>query len=329
MRTGVTALHPRGRAGPGDPWVAGCALAERQRRDDRARLDRRGGHADGPDLPDEHPRGRDRATPAIVALDRRARIPTRRAWLLPVASETWDGYLNDINGGHVTEAVGVACARRRARRAVEEGSVGGGTGMNCYDFKGGSGPPRVRASGTTYTVGVFVQANFGAREELTIAGVPVGAALATTTRWRTSSPRRAPAPSWPIVATDAPLLAHQCSALARRVTLGAGRTGTAGSHFSGDLFLALSTGNPRAFPTNPRRSTARPATGCARCASSLGRPGPVLRGGRPGHRGGDPQRARRQRGDDRAGRSPHARAPPGSRRRAAAPRALLRNTLPA
>ena len=190
------------------------------------------------------------------------------AWLLPVASETWDGYLNDINGGHVTEAVVVAALDAARGGPVEEGSVGGGTGMNCYDFKGGSGTASRRVG--EHTVGVFVQANFGDREELTIAGVPVGAALADDNPMADFFAPPGSGSIVAVVATDAPLLAHQCSALARRVTTGVGRTGTAGSHFSGDLFLALSTGNPRRSRRTRRRSTARPATGCAPCASSPG-----------------------------------------------------------
>ncbi len=183
------------------------------------------------------------------------------AWLLPVAAETWDGYLNDINGHHVTEQTGIAALEAAASGPVAEGSVGGGTGMNCYQFKGGSGTSSrlVGYAGAQYTVGVFVQANFGAR-----AG--------TQPRRRASRPaghRRQPdggALRWPrgrgppgagsviaIVATDAPLLPNQCKALARRVTLGLARTGTTGSHFSGDLFLAFSVANPGAITPGDRR----------------------------------------------------------------------------
>jgi L-aminopeptidase/D-esterase-like protein len=172
------------------------------------------------------------------------------AWLLPVAGETWDGYLNDINGHHVTEEATVAALESAVHEPIDEGSVGGGTGMNCYEFKGGSGTASrlVDYAGTTYTVGVFLQANFGAREELRIAGVPVGEALAD------DNPMReylvAPSGSGSCIAvvlTDAPLLPGECQALARRVSLGLARTGTTGSHFSGDLFLAQSVGNPGAF----------------------------------------------------------------------------------
>jgi L-aminopeptidase/D-esterase-like protein len=172
------------------------------------------------------------------------------AWLLPVAAETWDGYLNDINGRHVTEDSVIAALEAAGPGPIEEGSVGGGTGMNCYQFKGGSGTASrlVQYAGSTHTVGVFVQANFGARRELVLAGVPLGDALAD------DNPMAEFAEAPPgggsviaVVATDAPMFPHQCKALARRVTLGLARTGTSGSHFSGDLFLAFSTANPGAF----------------------------------------------------------------------------------
>jgi L-aminopeptidase/D-esterase-like protein len=176
------------------------------------------------------------------------------AWLLPVAAETWDGYLNDINGHHVTEAHVIAALQAATTGPVEEGSVGGGTGMNCYQFKGGSGTASrtVLNAGTRYTVGVFVQANFGARRELTIAGLRLGSEL------QEDNPMAdfiiAPPGAGSVIAivgTDAPLLPHQCAALARRVTSGLARTGTSGSHFSGDLFLAFSTANPGAFSNMP------------------------------------------------------------------------------
>ena len=134
---------------------------------------------------------------------------------------------------------------------IEEGSVGGGTGMICYEFKGGNGTASrvVDYRGTSYTVGVFLQANFGSREELTLGGVRLGRLLADG-RPGVAGRRRAAAGAGSviaIVATDAPLLPHQCSAMARRVTHGIARTGTISSHFSGDLFLAFSTANPGGF----------------------------------------------------------------------------------
>ena len=126
----------------------------------------------------------------------------------------------------------------------------GGTGMNCYQFKGGSGTASrlVPFVGQEYTVGVFVQANFGRRPELVLAGIPLGEALAAD---NPMADRFAAPPGSgsviALVATDAPLISHQCQAFARRVTAGLARTGTSGSHFSGDLFLAFSTANPGAF----------------------------------------------------------------------------------
>ena len=180
-------------------------------------------------------------------------------WMLPVVAETWDGYLNDINGSHVTVHHAMAAIAAAAGGAIEEGSVGGGTGMNCYAFKGGSGTASriVDYGHRSYTVGVFLQANFGSRHELNIAGVPLGDELAG------DNPMEAYFRGGPtgagscigVIATDAPLLPGQCKALARRVPLGLARTGTSGSHFSGDIFLAFSTANPDAltgrFPQGP------------------------------------------------------------------------------
>jgi L-aminopeptidase/D-esterase-like protein len=170
-------------------------------------------------------------------------------WLLPVVAETWDGYLNDINGNHVTVEHAVAAIDAAAEGAVEEGSVGGGTGMNCYAFKGGSGTAsrKVAFGSQSYTVGAFVQANFGARHELTIGGTWLGETLAGDNPMEDFYAKPGSGSVIAIVATDAPLLPGQCKALARRVPLGLARTGTSGSHFSGDLFLAFSTANKGAL----------------------------------------------------------------------------------
>ncbi len=163
---------------------------------------------------------------------------------LPVAGETYDGWLNDINGFHVHDRHVFAALDAAAGGPLEEGSVGGGTGMICYGFKGGSGTAsrRLGHDGQSYVAGVFVQANFGRRPELMIAGRWVGRQL------------EAPVPARPgagsiiaVVATDAPLLPHQLKRLARRVGLGIGRSGTFGHHGSGDIFLAFSTANAAAL----------------------------------------------------------------------------------
>ena len=186
-----------------------------------------------------------------------------RQWLLPVVGETWDGYLNDINGRHVTAAAAQAALRAARSGPIVEGAVGGGTGMTCYGFKGGSGTAsRTVAFGATqHVVGAFVQANFGSRHELTIAGVPFGERLCDDNPEQTSEWFAPPGSGSVIVivATDAPLLPGQCKALARRVPLGLARTGTTGSHFSGDIFLAFSTANPGALSGTLTAAGAQPA----------------------------------------------------------------------
>lgn len=249
VRTGVTAIHPRGRANPGDPCAAGHHSQNGNGEMTGVSWINESGTMAGPIcVTNTHAVGV--AHGSIVRWTAIHHPDVAEAWLLPVAAETWDGYLNDINGGHVTEAVGVAALERAASGPIEEGSVGGGTGMNCYEFKGGSctSSRLVEYGGTTYTVGVFLQANFGARAELTIAGVPLGEGLADDNPMAEAFSAPSGAGSCiGLVVTDAPLLPDQCRAFARRVTLGLARTGTTGSHFSGDLFLAVSTANPGAF----------------------------------------------------------------------------------
>ena len=249
VRTGVTAIHPRGRAEPGDPFAAGFHSQNGNGEMTGVSWIEESGTAAGPiAITNTHAVGIAHA--GVVAWTVKHHPAVADAWLLPVAAETWDGYLNDINGGHVTVEVAVRALESASTGAVEEGSVGGGTGMNCYAYKGGSGTAsRTLAYGDErHVVGVFVQTNFGVRRELTIAGVPMGEALADDDpiAEHFSAPPGAGSVI-AVVATDAPLLPDQCDALARRVTLGLARTGTAGSHFSGDLFVAFSIGNPGAF----------------------------------------------------------------------------------
>ena len=172
----------------------------------------------------------------IAAAQRRQDAPD---WSLPVVAETWDGLLNDIDGFHVRDRHVFAALEAAASGPVAEGNVGGGTGMVCHGFKGGIGTAsRVTKDG--HVVGVLVQANHGRRTRLTIAGVPIGKEL---------GPDSTPGPTKPdgsiivVVATDAPLLPHQCARLAQRATFGIARTGGAGENSSGDLLLALATGN--------------------------------------------------------------------------------------
>lgn len=254
VRTGVTGIHPRGPAGAGDPVAAGfCSQNGNGEMTGVSWIAESGTFSLPVAITSTHAVGIAHA--GIVAWTGRHHPELGDNWSLPVAAETWDGYLNDAGGHHVTEQAVIGALEAAAAGPVEEGSVGGGTGMNCYQFKGGNGTASrlVGYAGTGYAVGVFLQANFGTREELTVAGVPLGRMLAG------DNPMAAAAAAPPgagsviaIVATDAPLLPHQCSALARRVTIGLARTGTTGSHFSGDLFLAFSTANPGGFtPYDP------------------------------------------------------------------------------
>jgi len=165
------------------------------------------------------------------------------AWGLPVAAETYDGFLNDINGHHVTvESVFTALDRASGGR-IEEGSVGGGTGMIAFGFKGGSGTASriVRRGGQAWTVGTFVQANFGDVKNFSIRGRRFGAELSALLVEAKASIEKGSIIA--IVATDAPFLPHQMKRLARRVPLGIALTGGFGYHSSGDIFLAFSTAN--------------------------------------------------------------------------------------
>jgi D-aminopeptidase len=160
------------------------------------------------------------------------------AWSLPVVGETFDGFLNDIRAQHVTaEHVREALAAASGNR-VDEGNVGGGTGMVCHGFKGGIGTASRAVDGSM--VGVLVQANYGRRNRFRVDGAPVGELIGD----RIPEPARGESGSIiGIVATDAPLLPHQCDRLAQRAGLGVGRMGGTGAHSSGDLFFAFATGN--------------------------------------------------------------------------------------
>jgi L-aminopeptidase/D-esterase-like protein len=160
---------------------------------------------------------------------------------IPVVAETWDGVLNDIMGDHITEPDVFSALNGAASGALAEGNVGGGTGTTCFGYKCGTGTSSRIVDGG-FTVGAIVQANHGARRRLIIAGVPVGLAL---TKSGDPASREGPKNSVIVVfATDAPLLPHQLKALAKRATVGIGRTGGIGEFYSGDLFLAFSTANP-------------------------------------------------------------------------------------
>lgn len=254
-RTGVTAIFPRGKHDAASACAAGIAVLNGNGELTGRSWIEEAGQLQAPiAITNSHAVGTvHRGIDTWMA----ANYPLAAAqWMLPTVGETWDGYLNSINAETITsehahEALGSATSG-----PIAEGNVGGGTGMNCYGFKGGTGTASrvVRSGERAWTVGVLLQANFGSRKELRIAGRRLGRDSAAqnpmdTSGWfaRETDAGRSSTPGAGsvivIVATDAPLLPGQCEALARRVPLGLARTGTTGSHFSGDIFLAFSTAN--------------------------------------------------------------------------------------
>ncbi|HJU56115.1 MAG TPA: P1 family peptidase [Pyrinomonadaceae bacterium] len=169
---------------------------------------------------------------------------------LPVVAETWDGFLNDINGFHVRKEHVFQALDSAKSGKVAEGNVGGGTGMVAHGFKGGTGTSSrvLRAEEGGYTVGVLVQANYGRRDLLRIAGVPVGKEI-TDLRPQEGKPDEGQGSIIVVVATDAPLLPHQLKRIIKRVSLAVGVMGGRGEDSSGDIFIAFSTANPEASKT--------------------------------------------------------------------------------
>jgi D-aminopeptidase len=250
VRTGVTAILPRGHASLNDPVYAGFfSLNGNGEMTGTAWVDE-SGFLEGPIIiTNTHSVGV--ARDAVIAWRVRhgAADKTGYWWSLPVVGETWDGWLNDINGFHVKPEDVWHALDSAHGGALEEGSVGGGTGMVCYEFKGGNGTASrkvdIRPQGAgkdnaaqNFVVGVFLQANFGRRAQLTIAGTPVGKEIPGDVYKQESGSCIA------VVATDAPLLPNQLKRLARRVSLGLARTGAISGNGSGDLFIAFSTANP-------------------------------------------------------------------------------------
>jgi L-aminopeptidase/D-esterase-like protein len=264
VRTGVTAILPRGHASLNDPVYAGFfSLNGNGEMTGTAWLEE-SGFLEGPIvITNTHSVGV--ARDAVIAWLVKQRTGSQTLWSLPVVAETWDGWLNDINGFHVKPEDVWHALDTAHGGAIEEGSVGGGTGMICYEFKGGNGTAsrkveikigRASPAGTaeesasaprTFIVGVFLQANFGRRPQLIIAGVPVGQKIPGQVYKQESGSCIA------VVATDAPLLPNQLKRLARRVSLGLARTGTISGNSSGDLFIAFSVANPNA--ANPDQVT--------------------------------------------------------------------------
>lgn len=265
VRTGVTVVHPRGKRNH-DPVFAAWFTLNGNGEMTGTTWVQESGYLEGPvAITNTHSVGVVRD--AIIKWEVNQQN-VLQPWWLPVVAETYDGGLNDINGFHVTEAHAIAALDAASGGLPKEGVVGGGTGMICHGFKGGIGTasrvlPKEQGG---YTVGVLVQCNYGARRDLRIAGVPVGAEIPdlapcfavsgdvpideSGVRKRCSDPANSgdDRPDMGsiivVVATDAPLLPHQLKRMATRVSLGVGRQGGFGSNGSGDIFIAFSTANP-------------------------------------------------------------------------------------
>lgn len=267
VRTGVTVVHPRGKANPDPVFAAWFALNGNGEMTGTTWV-QESGLLEGPvAITNTHSVGVVRD--AIIRWEVRQK-QALQPWWLPVVAETYDGALNDINGFHVTPAHVLGALDSASGGLPQEGAVGGGTGMICHGFKGGIGTAsrRLAAEQGGYTVGVLVQCNYGARRDLRIAGAPVGeeipdlvACIANDRPLPAGSSRRrcgAAASGLPdedrelgsiivVVATDAPVLPHQLKRIATRVSVGLGRQGGFGGNGSGDIFIAFSTANPRAW----------------------------------------------------------------------------------
>ena len=250
VRTGVTAVLPRGQASMGNPVFAGWFTENGNGEMTGTTWVEESGFLEGPVMiTNTHSVGVVRDSIIQWRVAHGQPDPAGYWWSLPVVAETWDGWLNDINGFHVKSADAFQAIDSASSGPVTEGNVGGGTGMVCNEFKGGIGTSsrKVDAKFGGYTVGVLVQCNYGSRANLRIAGVPVGKEIPEDRAYASSTFDELDRGSIiVVVATDAPLLAHQLKRLARRVTLGLGRDGSISGNGSGDIFIAFSTANPDA-----------------------------------------------------------------------------------
>ena len=253
VRTGVTAILPRGK-NSNDAVFAGWFTENGAGEMTGTTWIEDSGFLDGPVmLTNTHSVGVVRD--AVIAWKVKQGVPDPEGywWSAAVVAETWDGYLNDINGFHVHPEDAFYALDTAHSGVVDEGNVGGGTGMVCNEFKGGIGTSSrvLDAKAGGYTVGVLVQCNYGTRDELRIAGVNVGREIPEHTVWKEDL-----GSIIVIVATDAPLNPTQLKRVARHVALGLARNGSFGGNGSGDIFLAFSTANPGAIsPNGPHQVT--------------------------------------------------------------------------
>jgi len=241
VRTGVTAIFPRGKASV-DPVFAGWFTENGNGEMTGTTWVDESGFLYGPAMiTNTHSVGVVRDEVIAWQLKHGTSLPLEDWWSLPLVAETWDGYLNDINGFHVKPEDADAAMADAHGGAIAEGNVGGGTGMICFEWKGGTGTAsrKLPEKAGGYTVGVLVQCNFGVHHLLRIAGAPVGYELAGKKVWGSDT-----GSIIVVVATDAPLLPSQMKRIAKRVTLGLGRLGSISGDESGDIFIAFSTANP-------------------------------------------------------------------------------------
>jgi D-aminopeptidase len=250
VRTGVTAVLPRGSQSMSSPVFAGWFTENGNGEMTGTTWVEESGFLEGPVMiTNTHSVGVVRDSVIQWRVAHGQPDPAGYWWSLPVVAETWDGWLNDINGFHVKPADAFHAIDSASSGPVAEGNVGGGTGMICNEFKGGIGTAsrKLDAKFGGYTVGVLVQCNYGSRSNLRIAGVPVGKEIPEDRAYASTTFGELDRGSIiVVVATDAPLLAHQLKRLARRVTLGLGRDGSISGNGSGDIFTAFSTANPGA-----------------------------------------------------------------------------------
>ena len=253
VRTGVTAVLPRGNDSMMNPVFAGWwSLNGNGEMTGTTWVEESGFLNDPVMITNTHSVGVVRDAVIEWRVQHRQPDPTGYWWSLPVVAETWDGWLNDINGFHVKPEHVWHAIDSAHGGAVEEGNVGGGTGMICNGFKGGIGTSSRKLDGKlgSYTVGVLVQCNYGTRKNLRIAGVPVGLEIPENAAYADAGFAQEDRGSIiVVVATDAPLVAHQLKRLARRVSLGLGRNGSISGNGSGDIFIAFSTANSGAAKT--------------------------------------------------------------------------------
>src|SRR5215472_3688265 len=243
VRTGVTAIHPRGRNSNDAVFAAWFTLNGNGEMTGTTWVDD-SGFLNGPVMiTNTHSVGVVRD--AVISWKVKRGSPDMEGywWSLPVVAETWDGYLNDINGFHVKPQDAWHALDSAHSGPVEEGNVGGGTGMICNEFKGGIGTSSrvLDAKAGGYTIGVLVQCNYGSREQLRIAGINVGREIPEHTIWQNDI-----GSIIVVVATDAPLIPTQLKRIAKKISLGLGRDGSYSGDGSGDIFIAFSTANPGA-----------------------------------------------------------------------------------